>query len=84
VKIILNDWETKRDDEQNNSLKMTKGKSYTLHELIDKNNLVKFIKNHYSINIKDIENGLLLNEAYEYLQYTANGVSGETGGSVVI
>jgi hypothetical protein len=66
--ITLNDWDTeiKRGDEQNNSLKMTKEKSYTLQELINKNNLVKFIKKHYSINKKDKENGLLLNEAYEH------------------
>jgi hypothetical protein len=62
--VTLNDWEMK----ENNNLKMTKEKSYTLQELINKNNLIKFIKKHYSINNKDKENGLLLNEAYEYYE----------------
>ncbi|MDR3292258.1 MAG: hypothetical protein LBT10_08955 [Methanobrevibacter sp.] len=58
----------KQDETENNSLKMTKEKSYTLQELINKNNLVKFIKKHYSINNKDKESGLSLNEAYEYYE----------------
>jgi hypothetical protein len=60
--VTLDDLDVSKD----NSLKITKEKSYTLQELIDNNNLVEFIIKHYSFDSKDNENGLSLNEAYEY------------------